>query len=240
MGDGEDLRHLVAAGGDVDEVDLAVELLRDGYALVDAVAALVAGRPADADVHWETAAALLLDAVDDGQRETAAVLETAAPLVLAVVHVGVQELVEQPAVPGVDGHHAESAELGEGRGVAESLDGLLDDLFGHRRDELAESVEPVDRSVDLIASGRADVGIRAEMHEFDGRHRPVPVDGGGEAVERGKRRGIVQVGIAQPDDTPLAVHGGGTELTVAAPPTALRSKKAMVSSRGWFCEDRYS
>ena len=52
---------------------------------------------------------------------------------------------------GVDGHHAEAAELGEGRRVAVGLDGLLDDLLRHGRDELAQGVLPVDRPVDLVA-----------------------------------------------------------------------------------------
>ncbi len=207
MGDGEDLRHFVAPGRDVDKVHLAVELPRDGYTLVDAVPALVAGRPADADVDREAPAALPLDPVDDGQGEPAAVLQAPAPLVLPVVHVGIEELVEQPAVPGVDGHHPKSAELGERRRVAEGLDGLLDDLLGHGGDELPQRVDPVDCAVYLVAAGRADVGVRPGVQKLHGRHRPVPVDGRRQTVERRKRRGVVQIGVAQPDHAPLAVRG---------------------------------
>jgi len=137
MGDGEDLGHFVTTGGDMDKVDLAVELLGDRHAFVDVVAALVAFRAADADLDREPTPAFLLDPLHDGQREAATVLKAAAPSILALVDLGGEELGEEPAVPGVDGHQAETAELGEGGGVAKSLDRFLDHLFGHRRDGLS-------------------------------------------------------------------------------------------------------
>ena len=56
MGDGEYLGHLVVAGGNVDEVDVSFQLLRDLDALFDVVAALMALAAAYADLDGESGA----------------------------------------------------------------------------------------------------------------------------------------------------------------------------------------
>ena len=233
MGDGEDLRHFVASGGNMDQVDLAVKLLGDGDAFVDAVSALVARGPADTDIDRKFAAAFLLDPVDDGEGKTAAVLKAAAPLILPVVYFGIQKLVEEPAVPGMDGHHAKSAELRISRCICKGLDRFFDDFFRHGRDKLSESVEPVDSSVYLIASRCARIGIRAAMLKLNGRHCSVSAYCGRQTIDRRQGRRIVEVEVVETPIAPLLLSGMAEPIfTVAAPPTALRSKNAMVSSMG--------
>ena len=69
----------------MDEIDLAIELLGDGHALIDAVPTLIAHGTADADLDGESPAALPPYAFDYGQKEAAPVLQAPTPPVLAVV-----------------------------------------------------------------------------------------------------------------------------------------------------------
>ena len=95
----------VERGGDVDDVDLAVEQLGKRDALFLGKAALDLLRAAHAVLDEEALAAALADAVDDHERELGAVFDGAAVLVRAGVVERGGELVEQPAVAAVQERH---------------------------------------------------------------------------------------------------------------------------------------
>ncbi len=205
----------MAARRDVDEIHLAVQLLGYLDALFDAVAALIAGRAADAHVDGVLGAAEPSDAFYDGEQQSTTIFKAATPFVLTIVHLGVQELIEQPTVPGVDGHQPESAELGEGRRIRVGLDGLQDDVLRHGRDGHPHGVHTVHSPVDLVAPERREIGVRAAVLQLDGRDSPVTVDGRRQTVDGGQGGRVVQVSVAEPDAAALAVgnrrthvHGG--------------------------------
>ena len=112
----------------------------------------------------------------------------------------------------MDRCHAESAELCVGRRVCKGLDSLLDDLLRHGRDELPERIQPVDRPVDLVTPCRADVGIGAEVGKLDGGNGAMAAYCRGQPMDRRERRRIIEVEIAQANDTPLAVRCGRTDV----------------------------
>ncbi len=85
MGDGEDLLHLVAAGGDVDQVAVAVHGLGRGDAGLDAEAAVVALAAGDADLDGEAGAHRLAHGLQHLHQQAGAVLVGAAPAVGAGV-----------------------------------------------------------------------------------------------------------------------------------------------------------
>ena len=62
---------------------------------------------------------------------------------------------------GMDGHHSESAELGESGGLCVGLDRFLYDRLGHGRDKFSDGVGAVHDSIYLIASFCTEIGICA-------------------------------------------------------------------------------
>ena len=212
---GEDLRPLVHADRRVDEIHLAVKLHGDLDTLVDAEPALVAGRRADAHVDGKAPSALLLDALRYGEHDAAAVFNAAAPLVFAMVDGRVEELAEQPAVAGMEGHHPEAAELRKRGRVGKGLDSLQDHLFRHGRHEHTEGVLAVHGAVDLVAAPGRVVGVGAAVLQLHRRYTAVPADGLRQPVDGRQRLRIVEVGVALPHAGTLAVgnrrahvHGG--------------------------------
>ncbi len=66
MGNGEGFRYLVAADGNMYQVGFTIEHFGYLNAFFNAVAALVAHRPANADFHRKVPAAHLSDFCEDG------------------------------------------------------------------------------------------------------------------------------------------------------------------------------
>ena len=88
----------------------------------------------------EVLAAVLADAVDDHEQQAGPVLQAAAEAVGAVVGQRGEELVDEPAVAGVDHGHLETAGLGLLGGAAKGVHHGLDHLLGHE-EHLALAVD---------------------------------------------------------------------------------------------------
>jgi len=86
------------------------------------------------------------------------------------------------------------------------------DRLRHGRDKFAEGVWPVDCPVYLATPYCADIGIRPKMLQLNGCHRPVPVYGRRQQVDRRKRRGVVKVDLGKPNHTPFAVRRGRPDI----------------------------
>ena len=131
MRDGEYARVLVAAGRNVDEIDLPVERFGDLHAVIDAVSARVALGAADADLDGEAGADRLAYCGNDLKREAHPVFEAAAVFVHTCVDRRGHELVHQPAVAAVQGDHAEATQLGKRGRVGVLLNGARHDFRCH-------------------------------------------------------------------------------------------------------------
>ena len=134
------LGEVEVAGGDMQQIGLAVHQLGKLHALLQGVAALHVLGAAEAHLDEEVLAAVLADAVDDHEQQAGPVLQAAAEAVGAVVGQRGEELVDEPAVAGVDHGHLETAGLGLLGGAAEGVHHGLDHLLGHE-EHLALAVD---------------------------------------------------------------------------------------------------
>ena len=125
---------LVAASAHVDEVDIVFELLGDAHTLFEVIAAVEELAAAHAHLDGEAGAALGADGLEDALGQAGAVLEAAAVLVVALVEVGAEELVDEPAVAAMHHAHAEARALGECSGLRVGLDDGVDLLDGEGLD----------------------------------------------------------------------------------------------------------
>ena len=128
--EGNLLGGMVAAGGDIDEVDACLfqefgegDGLREVPAGAEGLGGPVGG--GDADEEGQVLGPRGADGADDFEREADAVFEAAAVFVGAVVGEGREELVEQIAVGGVDFDEVESG----GEGAMGGGDEVGDDFF---------------------------------------------------------------------------------------------------------------
>ena len=191
MCDSKYFGNLVASGGNVDQIHLSVKLFCNCHTFVDVISAFIAHRPANTDVNRESAAAFLFDAFDYSYRKPAAVLQAAAPLILAIINFRVKKLVQEPSVPGMDSRHSKSAELGKSGCVCKSFDGFLYNFFGHSRDKFSERVKPFYGSVDLVAFSCRAVGVRTGMLQFNRCNCSMAIYCGRQTVDRWNRRSII-------------------------------------------------
>ena len=131
----------------MNEFHLAVQGLGDLDAVVQAVASLRALAAGDAHFDGKILAHCGADLVDAQQQEIQPFLRRSPPVVLAEVgQVGDlrDELVQQPAVTGVDGDHVKTVVLGIRRGLAEHF-GRVDDLLLAHGPDLVSPVVHIGR-----------------------------------------------------------------------------------------------
>ncbi len=200
---------LVGSRRHVQQVDPALQLLRDGHALVQVVAAVEELRAAHAELNREARAHLGTDRVEHLAGKAATVLQAAAVLVLAVVEVRREELVDEPTVPTVDHEHAEPGALGEPRHVPVSRRDLVELLDRQRADlhpvgARARRGAPLAHAVLAGLVGHVRARVHAGMRELKARDRAVAVDGVGRV---GGRRERVQDGLVEV--VGVAAVGGG-------------------------------
>ncbi len=193
MGHAEDLRPLVVARGNVEQVAAPVERLRYRYPLVQIVAARRGLGAAYADLDGEARAYPLPYGLKHGKRQAAAVFQAAAPFVPSRVDLGGKELAQKPAVAHMHRHHPEAAGLGKGGGVGEAAYGVLDQLLRHFVILVAVRVDAGDRPVNPAALGPCPVGVQPGVGKLGGGYGPVPRNGRREQVQGAMVAVIVQM-----------------------------------------------
>ena len=174
---------VVDAGGDMEQVHLRREQLRDLHALVDIVAAGGELRAAHPELDREARTDRLADGVEHHQSKPAAVFPAPPETVRAVVRLGRHELLEKPAVAAVDDHHAVAAAFRKARGVRVGADDGLDDLLRHLENFHAVGSELMVRTVrrhagaGVLGDKIRDVGVFSAVAELHGGDCPVARDG---------------------------------------------------------------
>ena len=172
-----------------------------------------------ADEDREGLAALLLDRVDDREREAHPVLEAAAEAVGPHVQERAHELRQEVAVGGVQLDRVEARLLDPPGGLAEEVDELedlgdrrladllalllgvlVDDLVAGRPRQLQDAV----RGAEGVVAG--DRALAAGMLELDGAFRAVAVHPLGQPGEA--RDVVVAVGDEAGDRRPAGLHVG--------------------------------
>jgi len=200
--DGDLLSGVVAAGGDIDQIDaLLLHELRKGYGLGEVPACAEGfGGPVgggDADEERQVLRPDGADGADDLEREANAVVEAAAVFVGAVVGEGREELVEEVTVGGVNFDEVEACgagAVGGGNEVGDDLvhagavecggDGVgIVEANGGGSDGLPAAFGGGDGAIGLPWNGHA--GFAAGVGELGAGVGAVLVQEGGDALELG-------------------------------------------------------
>ena len=122
----------------------------------------------DFDYHGHVVASGVHHFLDDQAHEAHAVVEAAAPTVVAVVGIGGKELADEVAVSGVDFDAVETGLTGKIDSIAEVVDSLEDFGFGHGADESGRvEIESGGGTDGRLAAGGAVCHIAA-MAQLDG------------------------------------------------------------------------
>ena len=199
---------LICTGRDVDDVDEIFKSLGDLNALVQVIAALDELVPAHAQLDGEPGS----DGVSHGGQHLAgeadAVFKRTAVLVRAMVEQRGEELVDEPAVAGVDHEHLEARTLGVGGGGAVSghdlvYHGLIQLFYLHTVRADMSGGTPLGKGGFLILVGEIGAGVLPGVRQLQGGNGPVALDGVGGVGEAGKALGDGQV---QPEGV-AAVRG---------------------------------
>ena len=128
------LGEIEVTGGDVDDVGLAVHQLGELHSLFQGKAAVHVLGAAHADLDDVVRPTVLAHPVNNHQQQAAAVFDAAPEAVRTVVGGRGEELVDQPAVAGVDHGHVKAADLRLLSSPAKGLHHCLNHLLGHGQD----------------------------------------------------------------------------------------------------------
>ena len=194
---------LVGAGGDVEQVDAVLQLLGNGHPVLQGVAPLKELGAAHAELNGEAGTHRLPHRLQHPAGKAAAVGQRAAVLVGAVVEVGGEKLVDEPAVAAVDHDHLKASPLGKARGAAVGGYNVVDHLHGelahlHPVGTGAGGGAPLGKAVLSALVGHVSTGVHtgvAQLHAGDGTVAANGVGGiskGGQGVENG---GVQMVGM---------------------------------------------
>ena len=183
---------VAAAGGDVDQVHLPVQYFGDLYPVGQGIAPLLVRQlgPAHAHLDGEVRTAVGADPPDDLQHEAAAILKAPAVLVPPVVGEGGKELVDQPAVAGVEGHHLETGQLGHRRALAVGVGDLMEEVHAHGLHVIAPGGPDGAGPVGDVVAGEHGIGLPAAVVDLDGGHRPVAADRLSQRHQGGQHVGV--------------------------------------------------
>ena len=195
MGQDKYVRVFMDAGGNMDNVHLAVDCLRHGDAFVQTVAILCQLSAAHAELDREILAHRFAHLFNDQQREPHPVLQASAPAVGAVVHGGRHKLPEQPSMAAVDEHHIKPRLLDQSGRAAKGLGSVHDLLLGHAAHRQAVRVYLIVGAQSIpfrCLPVSAGVGIFAAVRQLHDRIAAMAVHGFGRFLERGKRADIVK------------------------------------------------
>ena len=182
---------LLAAGGDVDEIDLPVEHFGDFNALRQIIAVLEVFGAGYADVDRHLPADGGANLFDDEQTEAHTVFQRAAPSVGTVVRDGAYELVDEPAVAAVQHDHIEAAVLRVLRGLGVFVRDPFNLLLGHLLHGVAPGVHVAGRAEGVFAADELRRAQRAAVVKLHLGHGPAGVDGVGQRREIRKRGRVV-------------------------------------------------
>ena len=215
----------------MDQVYLAVQQLGELHLVLQGQAALDDLRAAHADLDGEIRAALLPDVFDDLQGDPGPVLQAPAVFVRAAVVQRGEELMQEPAVSGVDHDHVDPAQLGHLRGISEAVYHVVDDLLRHLHivlPQMAGAVAgPPDGAVIILW-----VGAGPRVDQLHGGEGVVFLDGVGGRVEIGKHLGVVQGDAQLMGDARLQVDAALPQVDNGGAAPGLALKDGDVFRRG--------
>ena len=147
---------------------------------------------ADREADDEVVAGARADPADDLAGEAHAVLERAAPAVVAAVRPGRPELVDQRVVGGEQLDAVEAGLPGAPGGRREGFDHLEDLGLAHRVAAVGIVVGRQARGRPVGPEGVVVIAVLADVVELVDHHRAVRLAGRGDAAER-RDHGIVRV-----------------------------------------------
>ena len=187
--------ELVGAGGNVNQVHEVFYSLRDPAAFLDTVSTIKKFAAAHADFDREAGADTGAYGLQDLAREADAVLEAPAVLVGAVVEVRREELVQQPAMTGMDHDHLVTGAFGQYGSLAVTFYDIGNLFLRKPLDRPAIGTDPVTRAPLvqrglLVLVGHVGAGVLAGVRELDARDGSVAADAvrhesmGGQAAGR--------------------------------------------------------
>ena len=199
---------LIGAGGNMNDIHQIFHRPGDTHALVQVIAALHELIAAHADLDGEPRPDGFSHRREDFSGKAHPVLKTATVLVRAVVEQRGEELVDEPAVAGVDHEHLEARAFRQGGGVSVGGDDLVDELLrelfyrGAVR-PCAGRRPPLGHLLLFVAVGEIRPGELAGVGQLEGGDGAVALDGVGGVGEAGKALGHAQI---QPEGV-AAVRG---------------------------------
>lgn len=173
---------LVSARGNMQQINVGFDLLGNAAAFFQVVAALEQFRAGHAELDGEPGTHGLTHGFEHLDGETTAVFKTPAVLVGALVEVGGEELVDEPAVTAVDHQHLEACPLGKARHMTVGLDDIGNHLLGqfahfHPVGAGTGRRPPLGHAVLFGFIGHIGTGVHAGVGEFQAGHGTVAADG---------------------------------------------------------------
>lgn len=192
--------ELIAAGGDVDEIDEIFDAVGDPAAFGEVVAAIEELGAAHAELDGKSGTDGFADACEHFARKAQAIFQAAAVFVGAMVEIWREELIDEPAVAAVDHDHLKTGALGEGGFFAVGLDDVGDLFFCQSFHRNAVWAGAVARS-ELTEAGffilvdEIGAGVLTAVGKLDAWHGAVAFDAVGEIGEAGEEPWRLQIEV---------------------------------------------